>query len=55
MSLLTDLFTDLDQYKFVFGHMKVLFGARSTIETSDLGNIIYLLLKCTTILGSVCY
>lgn len=53
MSLLSDLFTELDQYRFVFGHMKALFTIRSHLESVNVGNIIYTLLKCTAILGIV--
>uniref|UniRef100_F1KPL8 Huntingtin n=1 Tax=Ascaris suum TaxID=6253 RepID=F1KPL8_ASCSU len=51
MALLSDLFTDLDQYKFVFGHMKTLFNARSHLENFDLGSVIYSLMKCVAVLG----
>lgn len=53
MALLSDLFTDLDQYKFVFGHMKTLFNARSHLENFDLGSVIYSLMKCVAVLGIV--
>uniref|UniRef100_A0A0R3RWB7 Huntingtin n=1 Tax=Elaeophora elaphi TaxID=1147741 RepID=A0A0R3RWB7_9BILA len=46
MSLLSDLFTEMDQYRFVFGHMKTLFSIRSYLDNVDIGNIIYSLLKC---------
>ncbi|OZC09194.1 hypothetical protein X798_03738 [Onchocerca flexuosa] len=51
MSLLSDLFTEMDQYHFVFGHMKTLFSIRSYLDNVDIGNIIYSLLKCVSILG----
>ncbi|VBB26200.1 unnamed protein product [Acanthocheilonema viteae] len=51
MSLLSDLFTEMDQYRFVFGHMKTLFSIRSYLDNVDIGNIIYSLLKCVSILG----
>ncbi|VDN91041.1 unnamed protein product [Brugia pahangi] len=51
MSLLSDLFTEMDQYRFVFGHMKTLFSIRSCLDNVDIGNIIYSLLKCVSILG----
>ncbi|EJD74722.1 hypothetical protein LOAG_18001, partial [Loa loa] len=51
MSLLSDLFTEMDQYRFVFGHMKTLFSIRSYLDNVDIGNIIYSLLKCISILG----
>uniref|UniRef100_A0A915Q0U5 Non-specific serine/threonine protein kinase n=1 Tax=Setaria digitata TaxID=48799 RepID=A0A915Q0U5_9BILA len=51
MSLLSDLFTEMDQYRFVFGHMKTLFSMRSYLDNLDIGNIIYSLLKCVSILG----
>lgn len=53
MSLLSDLFTEMDQYRFVLGHMKTLFSVRSYLDNVDIGNIIYTLLKCVSILGIV--
>lgn len=55
MSLLSDLFTEMDQYRFVFGHMKTLFSIRSYLDNVDIGNIIYSLLKCMSILGIVSF
>ncbi|VDK47693.1 unnamed protein product [Anisakis simplex] len=51
MTLLSDLFTDLDQFKFLFGHMKTLFNARSYYENFDIGSVILSLLKCVAVLG----
>uniref|UniRef100_A0A158R5J8 Huntingtin n=1 Tax=Syphacia muris TaxID=451379 RepID=A0A158R5J8_9BILA len=51
MLLLSDLFVELDQFEFVFTHMKSLFNVRSHVESADLGNIICCLLKCIAVLG----
>ncbi|VDN01026.1 unnamed protein product [Thelazia callipaeda] len=51
MSLLSDLFTEMDQYRFVYTHMKTLFTIRSYLDNVDVGNIVYSLLKCVSILG----
>lgn len=53
MLLLSDLFIDLEQFEFVFRHMKMLFAARSHIESVDLGNVICVVLKCVAVLGLV--
>ncbi|MFH4983642.1 hypothetical protein AB6A40_010351 [Gnathostoma spinigerum] len=51
LTLLSDLLTEIDQYKFVLCHMKALFNKRYLIDNCEFGDVIFSLMKSTAVVG----